>query len=117
MDIWDICYEILRKRWQSGITQQEIAKKANLSRAHITHILNGNRQIQDLSVQHFLNLFPEMVVVQKKSLSSLKQPSQLTPAEEKLLFLFRSMPESRQLDLLIELARETKPEEEKSKVG
>lgn len=101
MNIWEQCRKILRERWKSGMTQQDIAERAELSRGHIQGLLNNTRQIEDLSVQNFLKLFPEMTVVQKDSLSV---SSELSPQEDKLLSMFRNLTEREQLDAIVLLA-------------
>lgn len=49
----------LRERWESGETQQNIAKKAHISQAYLCDLISGKSDIEGLTVKKLNALFPE----------------------------------------------------------
>lgn len=100
MNTFDEIRNALRRKYETGMTQQEIADCSGLSRGHICKLLNGTRDFADVSLGNFLRLFPKAKI-------------QLDPAVEEddmdstLLELFHAMTQKEKLNLIVYLSRQT----------
>lgn len=54
--------EYLRREYDSGMTQEEIAKKHNVHQTQIQRILSGKRSASGFTVQTIDNMFPNAVI-------------------------------------------------------
>ena len=104
MNIFEEIRNALRRKYETGMTQQEIADCSGLSRGHICKLLNGTRDFADVSLGNFLRLFPKAKIQLDPAVQTT---SPATKLESKLLTVFREMDEDSQLELLIYMSRQT----------
>lgn len=62
----DACSRIRRARWEAGLKQKELAKKADVHPATLSRIENGDRKIDGLTIYklaaHLPTLDPDSVI-------------------------------------------------------
>lgn len=92
----------LRRQYDAGMTQQEIADRSGLSRGHICKLLNGSRKFADVSLGNFLRLFPQARII-------LEPVVAVDELDSTLLGLFHVMTQQEKLDLIVQLSRQTAP--------
>lgn len=56
--IYKEIHDRLLSEWRSGVTQRQIADRANLTDAHINNLLSGKRKIETMKLETFFKLFP-----------------------------------------------------------
>lgn len=104
MNIFEEIRSALRRKYEEGMTQQEIAEYSGLSRGHVCKLLNGTRSFSDVSLGNFFNLFPKAQIIINGAIASTAPNSKL---ENKLLTLFRELDEDDKLEALVYLSRLT----------
>ena len=57
-DIYEKIREALRREWQNGATQQEIADRANVTNPYINNLLSGKRKVESMKLETLFKLFP-----------------------------------------------------------
>ena len=60
--LYDEIRNALKQKMAEGMTQDELAKKAGVSRSHICHLKNGSRSIGGISLETLLKLFPHATI-------------------------------------------------------
>ncbi len=58
-DIYEEIREAIRKEWQNGATQQEIANRAGVTNPYINNLLSGKRKVESMKLETFFKLFPQ----------------------------------------------------------
>ncbi|WP_176013627.1 helix-turn-helix transcriptional regulator [Victivallis sp. Marseille-Q1083] len=62
MTIYDEIREALQREWRSGVTQQAIADRANLTNQHINNLLSGKRKVESMKLETLFKLFPQAAI-------------------------------------------------------
>lgn len=62
MNICDAIYSRIKREYESGITQEQIARKYNVDQQRINRVLSGKRKVSGFSLGIFEKMFPKAVI-------------------------------------------------------
>lgn len=62
MNIYEEIQKELRKEWQNGTTQQEMADKYKTTNPHINRLINDIEKVKKIGLQTLLNIFPTATI-------------------------------------------------------
>ena len=62
MSIYDEIREALLQEWRSGVTQQQIVDRANVTNPYINNLLSGKRRVESMKLETLFKLFPQAAI-------------------------------------------------------
>lgn len=99
MAVFEELRSALRRQYDDGLTQQEIADRTGISRPHICKLLNGTRSFSEVTLGNVFKLFP-----QAKLCLNVESRDEL---DAKISELAAGLTQKQKLDLIVELSRMT----------
>lgn len=103
MDVYREIRDELKKQYDAGATQQELADQFGVARSYIARLINGDRPIQGISLETFFRLFPQA----KVSLHPNRSALAVDDLDSKIIELLAQLPQSEKVELLVALSRKT----------
>ena len=100
MDICEMIREKLLTLWRDGVSQQEIADKAQISQQHMNRLINGKSPISALKLETVLRLFPKAKLILDQS---EEKSSGMSDRDAKILELFHAINEAGQIEAVADL--------------
>lgn len=99
MTVFEELRSALREKYDTGMTQKEIADRTGISQSHICKLLNGSRSFSEVTLGNVLKLFPQAKLI--------LIPYASDALDAKISELSRELSQNQKLELIVELSRMT----------
>ncbi len=104
MSIAKSIFSAVKKRYESGMTQQTIADEAGISREYVRDILNKKCPAEKITIDYLQKLFPRATVDLEGRSCMAGDLVPQNAMERKWLEMFRDLSDDDQADMLVTCA-------------